>query len=177
MPTLTPAQVDKVSSWVADYIETQRHKYRPIAYFVPYIHTECLVPFFPEEVLATTSVLNLEEQLSNPPFYKDLVSFGLRDLPDFSQMTAVTFVDVVVSQEVFTPELLFHEFVHVVHYRQLGVERFARLYVEGFLKGGSYEKIPLERNAYALQSRFESSPNERFSVEDEVATWLQEGRS
>jgi len=43
--------------------------------------------------------------------------------------------------------LLFHELVHVEQHRQLGIPRFADLYVRGFLSGGSYEAIPLEVNA------------------------------
>lgn len=52
--------------------------------------------------------------------------------------------------------LLFHELVHVEQYRQLGIPRFSGLYVRGFLKGGSYEAIPPEGNAYTLEGRFEA---------------------
>jgi hypothetical protein len=87
-------------------------------------------------------------------------------------MTAITFEDVVVSHEPFTPGLLFHEMVHVEQYRQLGVARFAELYVRGFLEGGSYEAIPLEVNAYSLAERFERDPAKSFSVKAEVLGWL-----
>lgn len=53
-------------------------------------------------------------------------------------------------------------------YRQLGIPRFAELYVLGFLSGGEYDGIPLEVNAYDLGGRFERSPQTRFSVADEV---------
>jgi hypothetical protein len=49
----------------------------------------------------------------------------------------------------FTDGLLFHELVHVEQYRQLGIPRFAELYVRTFLSGGGYDGIPLEINAYA----------------------------
>ncbi len=80
---------------------------------------------------------------------------GFSDLPDFSQMAAITFCDVVVSHVPFTDGLLFHELVHVEQYRQLGVRRFSELYVRGFLSGGCYDGIPLEVNAYAVGRRFE----------------------
>ena len=63
--------------------------------------------------------------------------------------------------------VLFHELVHVVQFRLLGVREFSRQYVEGFLKSGSYEGIPLEVCAYELEARFEMSARP-FAVEDEV---------
>lgn len=91
-------------------------------------------------------------------------------------MGAITFVDVVVSYGPFTEGLLFHELVHVEQYRQLGVSNFSALYVRGFLAGGGYEGIPLERNAYSLGERFEKDPTKRFSVADEVAEWIAANR-
>jgi hypothetical protein len=91
-------------------------------------------------------------------------------------MAAVTFKDVVASHEPFSDGLLFHEFVHVEQYGQLGVPRFAELYVRGFLNGGGYHDIPLEINAYALGSRFEEHPDSAFSVEAEVASWIRQDR-
>jgi len=81
-----------------------------------------------------------------------------------------------VSHGPFSDGLLFHELVHVEQYRQLGIPRFAELYVLGFLNGGDYDHIPLERNAYELGGRYESNPAQQFSVADEVARWLAEGR-
>ena len=66
--------------------------------------------------------------------------------------------------------------MHVVQYRALGLERFARLYVEGFLRGGSYEAIPLEQQAYALGERFEDERERRFSVEADVRERSDAGR-
>ncbi len=71
---------------------------------------------------------------------------------------------------------LFHELAHVEQYRQLGFPRFSELYVRGFLIGGSYEAIPLEVNAYALEDRFRSDPRQGFSVQTEVARWITDGR-
>ena len=49
---------------------------------------------------------------------------------------AITFDDVVVFHDPLTPQLIFHEMVHVVQYRLLGIDEFARLYVRGYLHGG-----------------------------------------
>src|SRR6266576_6182962 len=72
-----------------------------------------------------------------------------------------------------TMGLLFHEFVHVLQYRLLGVQEFARRYVDGWLAGKGfldrpdlrYVSIPLERQAYDLQARFAAAPDSAFSVE------------
>jgi hypothetical protein len=74
---------------------------------------------------------------------------------------AVTFEDVVLHVGALTPRLLFHELVHAVQYRHLGLEGFAERYVNGFLPGGSYAGIPLEKQAYELEARFAAKPRER----------------
>jgi hypothetical protein len=116
-------------------------------------------------------------RVGNPPFYEELVQmgFGRGSLPDFDVMVAVTFMDTIVSHEPFINELLFHELVHVVQYEKLGLAEFAGKYVRGFLGGGSYEAIPLERNAYQLAARFAVAPMNPFSVEAEVQAWIDAG--
>jgi hypothetical protein len=97
------------------------------------------------------------------------------DFPSTALIAAITFDHVIAAREALVPQLLFHELVHVVQYRLLGVNRFARLYVRGFLSRGAYSDIPLERCASALEQRFawERSP---FSVQDEVAAWVEHDR-
>ncbi len=133
--------------------------------------------FFTPHLLDTTRIVVLTGvQVENPPFYPMLVGMGFSNLPNFSLMAAITFSDVVVSHGAFTNRPLFHELVHVEQYRQLGIPRFAELYVRGFLTGGSYDAIPLEVNAYNLDGRFQEQPNRRFSVEDEVGAWVRDKR-
>ena len=105
-----------------------------------------------------------------------LRSLGFKNLPDQSGMAAITFSDVVVSHEPFSPGLLFHELVHLEQYRQFGINRFADLYVRGFLNGGSYDKIPLEANAYNLEGRFVRNPRQIFEVAQEVARSAKDGK-
>jgi hypothetical protein len=42
--------------------------------------------------------------------------------------------------------------------------------------GGSYEAIPLEVDAYALDGRFQQKPHFPFSVEDKVRRWVETSR-
>jgi len=176
-PCLSAEQISQVSGFVADYISTQRKKALPNATPLGHNQLRSMEGFFPQEVLYGVRLLVLEgTRLENPPFYQMLRQMGLVNLPDFSTMAAVTFYDVVVSHQPFSEGLLFHELVHVEQYRQLGLPRFAELYVRGFLAGGGYDGIPLERNAYLLQDRFERDPEIWFSVADEVTAWIGEGR-
>jgi len=174
MPQLSPAEITHVSSLVANYIQTQRQKFAAQAIELPAALRLQVNPFFRPDVLNTTRVVVLEnEKVGNPDFYPMLQALGFTNLPDFEGMAAITFHDVIVSHEALTPGLIFHELVHVEQYRQLGIDRFADLYVKGFLEGGCYEAIPLELNAYGLEGNFRKSPHRGFSVEQAVTAWLQ----
>ena len=176
-PNLSPEQLDQVSELVAEYISGQRNCFRQRAYAQSEAQKSLLGLFFRPDLLETTRILVLEnERISNPVFYPMLRGLGFSNLPDFALMAAVTFHDVVVSHEPFSDGLLFHELVHVEQYRQLGVPRFAALYVRGFVAGGGYDGIPLEMSAYALGAKFESAPQQPFSVESEVASWIQQDK-
>jgi hypothetical protein len=177
MPQLSPELVQRVSAAVADYIAGQRARFFSRSANLSNAQKDAMAGFFRTDLLETTQIVTLEkERIGNPDFYAMLSGMGFSNLPDFALMAAVTFKDVVASHVPFSDGLLFHELVHVEQYRQLGVPRFAELYVRGFLSGGGYDGIPLEINAYALGARFEAHPDQSFSVETEVASWIHEGR-
>lgn len=176
-PNLSPEQIRQVSGFVAEYISSQRDRFRERAKNLSAPQKSALAGFFRSDLLGTTRILVLEnERIANPAFYPMLRGLGFSNLPDFALMAAVTFCDVVVSHEPFSDGLLFHELVHVEQYRQLGIPRFAALYVRGFLIGGGYDGIPLEINAYTLGARFASTPHLPFSVESEVSAWIAQGK-
>jgi len=176
-PQLTADQVAQVSGVVAEYISSQRQTFFPHSAAPSAEQRAAMEGFFSPHLLDTVRLLMLNvNRVQNPPFYPILARMGFANLPDFSQMAAITFRDVVVSHGRFTNGLLFHELVHVEQYRQLGVPRFAEFYVRGFLSGGGYNGIPLEVNAYTLGARFEADPHQRFSVSKEVESWARQGR-
>lgn len=176
-PKLTPEQIAQVSSLVADYIASRRQKYAPRAVPLTSQQRAAVAAFFAPELLGNTRLLVLQgERVANPDFYPMLRSLGFKSLPDQSTMAAITFRDIVISHEPFSNGLLFHELVHVEQYRQLGIPRFSDFYVRGFLSGGSYEAIPLEVNAYTLEDRFLREPHRGFSVQQEVAQCIAEGK-
>jgi hypothetical protein len=176
LKNLSPAMVGQLTSMVEDYISSSRTKYAAQAVPLTEGQRTGMLPFFPAELLDAVRLSVLRgSRVPNPSMYSMAKMMGIRNLPDFSDMAAITFVDVVVSHEDFSSGLLFHELVHVVQYGQLGVKEFARRYVQGFIDGGSYEEIPLEKNAYDLEDRFSSDPQQIFSVADEVRGWIASG--
>jgi hypothetical protein len=177
-PQLTADQIIQVSGLLAQFITNHREKYAERATTLISAQQKTVMSgFFTPAVLESARLLVLQgERFPNPEFYALLHGLGFKNLPDQSGMAAITLGDVVVSHEPFSNGLLFHELVHVEQYRQLGIPRFSELYVGGFLQGGSYEAIPLEVNAYALEERFRRNPHQIFSVQAEVAKNLEAGK-
>jgi hypothetical protein len=174
-PQLTFAQVEQLSVAVAQYITSQREAFLTRALPLTEGQRFTVEGFFLPEVIDGARLVVLQNTcVQNPIFYPQLWQLGFRNLPDFGLMAAITFGNIVVSHKPFTHGLLFHELVHVEQYRQLGIPQFSDLYVRGFLTGGGYDGIPLERNAYALGARFEANPQLRFSVSDDVAECVRQ---
>lgn len=177
LKNLPPAMVSQLATMVEDYISSSRAKFAPQAVPLTDAQRSAIQPFFPVPVLDSARLCVLRgTRVPNPSMYSMAKMMGIRNLPDFSDMAAITFVDVIVSHEDFTDALLFHELVHVTQYAQMGVKEFAARYVSGFIQGGSYEEIPLEKNAYQMEQRFSENPGEVFSVADEVQEWREAGK-
>ncbi|HTV66226.1 MAG TPA: hypothetical protein VMD98_11510 [Bryocella sp.] len=181
-PQLSPQQIAALTLAVAEYIRVQRLRYSARA--VPLSFSELWSRFFSaidlERIRAVPAGASPGpgfepvERVPNPPFYAELEKLGFTGLPNFSTMAAITFDDVVVFHDPLTPQLIFHELVHVVQYRLLGIDEFARLYVRGYLHDG-YEGTPLEVCAYELDGRFIMG-SVGFNVEAEVRAWMENGR-
>jgi len=177
IPALPPALVSLVSRLAAHYISNRRARYFPAAEHLSDRQMTAMAGYFSKPLLNDTRLLVLvDRRVGNPAFYSMLRTIGFTNLLDQSTMAAITFSDTVVAHVPFTDELLFHELVHVEQYRQLGIRRFADLYVRGFLNGGGYDAIPLERNAYLMGDRYEQDRDTPFSVAEVVAAWISEGR-
>ncbi|HEY2114021.1 MAG TPA: hypothetical protein VGJ51_02975 [Candidatus Angelobacter sp.] len=174
LKNLPPAIVSQLATMVEDYISSSREKYAPDAVPLTDAQKAAMSPFFSSSILDLAWLCVLRgTRVPNPSMYSMARMMGIGNLPDFSGMAAITFVDVIVSQEEFTDALLFHELVHVAQYAQMDLKEFAARFVNGFIQGGSYEEIPLEKNAYMLEERFSGNNDAPFSVDDEVRRWLE----
>jgi hypothetical protein len=91
-------------------------------------------------------------------------------------MSSLTFVDVIVFNDLLIDRALFHGLVHAVQFQILGLERYADRFVRTFLRTNAHFTVPLETHAFALESKFAVDPRKSFSVEEQVRLWLREGR-
>lgn len=103
------------------------------------------------------------DQLSNPPFYDELIQMGF-PLLDISNSSGITFVDCIVIRKSLERNfqswvsILFHELVHVTQYQILGSRKLVEEYVRSWIQNGySYHAIPFEVQAYRLEARFRRS--------------------
>jgi|ERR1035437_2511797 hypothetical protein len=150
-PPLTAEQMGQVAGFVAGYISAQRRRAEPDALYLGSTQRSSLQGFFRQDVLHTTRLLVLDgTRIENPPFYSLLLQMGFTSLPDFSQMAAITFDDIVVSHELVTTGLLFHELVHVEQYRQLPDVQHSQLRPEW--KDGPSEALPRSGRADECRS-------------------------
>src|ERR1017187_1146235 len=111
---LTLQKIVQISGFVSQYITAQRDKF--LGRCVPLTREQrvAMEGLFSQHLLDSVRVINLDGfRVENPSFYPMLVEIGFANLPDFGQMAAITFSDVVVSHVPFTNGLLFHELVHV----------------------------------------------------------------
>lgn len=174
LKNLPPAMVSQLASMVEDYISSSRKKYAAQAVPLSEAQRIAMQPFFSAAVLNSARLCVLHgTRVQNPSMYAMAKMMGIRNLPDFADMVAITFVDVIVSHREFTDALLFHELVHVAQFVQMDLEEFAGKFVNGFIQGGSYEEVPLEKMAHALESRFSQNVAEAFSVDEEIRQWRE----
>lgn len=159
----------------ADFIKTQRETFAPGAAPLPPDQMEAFLPFFNEGILKTTLFFHKTDgHLQSPAFLTELEEKGVSFPLD--RLQAITLQDVVVTFGEAEPRVLFHELVHAVQYQKLGLKQFAYKYMKGLLARGSYERIPLEVNAHALDELYSRDPSQPFSVESEIQRWINENR-
>lgn len=157
---------------VTAYIVAQRNRLGPYSAPLSAEQRAAVAPYFSPEVLASTRLFVAADlPIPEVPFRAALRQCGLH-IPGTSTIAAITFDHLIAAREGLYPPLLFHELIHVVQYRLLGVGLFARQYVAGFLQQRRYERIPLELCAYELEDRFASS-RAPFNAEAAVRSWIE----
>jgi hypothetical protein len=170
-------QVQDAIAKVSLYLQVQRDHYYPIGEPLNSEWRSKLAGFYSESLLDRVRILELKDRrVDNPWFYEEARAKGIQNLPNIAHKVAVTFLDVVVFNQKMTQRDVFHGLVHVAQVKLLGEERFAELFVRGFLQARSYFLIPLKAHAFALDTRYAEDPETRFSVEDEVLRWDMQDR-
>ena len=151
------------------WVRSQRDRYRngrPLSVS----ELTVLERFFSRDVIGSIRLTSVPV-IENPPFYASLEAASIAVPLDFRRMTAITFDNAVLISRAESPTvdewipLLFHEAIHVVQYRELGIDRFVRTYVRGWAANGfHYSQIPLERDAYDLDARFRQAAHQSFDA-------------
>jgi hypothetical protein len=173
IPHLIKPLVPLLSWMAARYIAHHRRRLIPRAAPMRDDLVTSLRGFFPDEVLSQT--LLVQATMPEPLLYPLVRLFRIKGMLEMSSIGAITLMDVVAYPDELDDSTLFHELVHVVQYRVLGLKKFALLYVRGFLENGGYDGIPLERQAYELGERFDTRPERIFSVEEDVIRRYADG--
>lgn len=166
--------VPLLSRLTARYISHHRRRLLPDSKPISASDRKELSGFFSGGILEETRVVRAS--VPNPRFYSLVGMLGIEGVLEMSSIRAITLVDLIAYPDHMSRSTLFHELVHAVQYRVLGLRRFADLYVRGFLNHGGYDGIPLERQAYELEDRFSRDRKKIFSVEEDVVRRFDAGR-
>ncbi|MGH7589246.1 MAG: DUF2157 domain-containing protein [Gemmatimonadota bacterium] len=152
------------------WVHRRRELHRPLGQPLAGDTLEALAPHFRADLMEAIRVHRVPR--IRAPWPVGLLGRLGRAPINFGHVWGITYLDTIVLatslvEEDRETECLFHECVHAAQVRQLGPVGFVRRYVEEWAAAGwRYRGIGLEREAYALQRRFEAG--EAFLVEAEV---------
>jgi hypothetical protein len=145
------------------WILARRNRYRRVGVPIDGSDAVVLSRYFDLALLARARVARVD-RIDEPWVFKLMSAIGRPPPVVFGGVSGLAVDDTIGVVRGASMATVFHELVHVAQYRRLGLCRFAREYVRGWIEGGyEYVDIPLEAQAYALQARFEVG--EVFSVE------------
>lgn len=153
----------------SQFMRERRAHYLPLGRSLSTREVAAMAPFFPADLLQTVRVIeNAQPRLEDPECFKKARDFGLKNLPDLSHITSMTLDDVIVFNETIAERTLFHALVHAMQMQVLGLDWYSDLFVHAFIRVGAHFRVPLESQAFLLESRFATDPNQPFSVADIV---------
>jgi hypothetical protein len=176
LPAPSQAQIRQAIGWLTGYLREQREYYSPVAGPLPDESKARMWPYFSARLLDRVRIIELGgARLPMPEFFANVRALGFEP-PEITHMDSVTCVDLIAFNQRLSERALVHGLVHVVQIEVLGLERYAELWVHGFLKTRAHFTVPLEVHAFSLSSKFLPPAMERFSVEDEVLGWVTDGR-
>jgi len=174
---LSEARIAEMVSQVAAYYRQERQLYFRASEPLTPDWKSVVQSYFSKSLLdGLRTVVLTGARIPPPPFYSEAVAFSGGSFPDFVHLASVTYVDIIVFHDEIVPRTLFHGLVHAAQMSLLGFDRYVNLYVRGFVKTRSWLAIPLETQAFQLDTRFAMSPTAVFSVEDEIRTWHEQGK-
>lgn len=176
VPEPSAEQIAQAIEWLAGYLREQREHYSSVATPLTNEMKARMWPFFSADRLDRIRIIELRgARVPVPEFFAKVRALGFEP-PQITHMDSVTFLDIVAFNQNLSERALFHALVHAVQIDVLGLQRYAKLWVHGFLKTRTHFTVPLEVHAFSLSSKFLRPIPERFSVEDEVLRWVFDNR-
>lgn len=171
-----PELIAEAVGWLCAHLREQRVHYLSVAAELSACAKDSLRSYFSSDLLSRVRIVELKgARVEVPQFFARVRSFGF-DPPEITHMDSLTFIDVIAFNQRLTDRALFHSLVHAVQIQMLGLEQYARLWIQGFVKTRTHFTVPLEVHAFSLASKFLRPPAEKFSVEESVLGWVEGGR-
>ena len=169
-------QITQAVNWISTYLQEERDYYAPVAIPLSALSRIRMHQYFAPSLLERIRVIELQgAHVRVPDFFAKVRALGFEP-PEITHMDSVTFVDVVAFNQNLSDRALFHGLVHAVQIDILGLERYAELWVKGFLKTRTHFTVPLEVHAFTLTSKFMQANTDSFCVEDHVVRWFVDDR-
>jgi hypothetical protein len=176
VPEPSAEQIAQAIEWLGGYLREEREHYSAVATPLTNQLKARMWPFFSADLLDRIRIIELHgARVRVPEFFAKVRALGFEP-PQITHMDSVTFLDIVAFNQRLSERALFHAMVHAVQINVLGLQRYAELWVHGFLKTRTHFTVPLEVHAFSLSSKFLRPIPERFSVEDEVLRWVLDDR-
>ena len=172
----TPGQVAQAVEWLSTYLQEQREHYFPASGPLSAQQKALMWPYFSPELLGRVRVVELRgARVAVPEFFAQARALGFEP-PEITHMDSLTFLDVIIFNQELSERALFHALVHTVQIQTLGLDRYAELWIQSFIKSRTHFTVPLEVHAFSLASKFLHPAGGRFSVEDQVCRWMDDKR-
>jgi hypothetical protein len=173
---ISEARIAEMVTGVAAYFRGERDIYLRASEPLALEWRTAVRGYFSKSLLESVRTVVLKgARIPPPPFYSEAIALSAGNFPDFVHLASVTYLDIIVFHDEIAERTLFHGLVHAAQMSILGFERYTDLYVRGFVKSRSWIAIPLEAQAYQLDTRFAMSATKVFSVEDEIKSWTEQG--
>ncbi len=167
--------LEALSLQTAAWIRAQRNTHLAVARALSSQERAALAQHVDADLLEAARISTVRE-MENPPFLSEALAtlrrMGIAPSFDFHSAAGITFdCCILVREGMLGPALLLHELVHAEQYRRLGIDGFARGYVNGLARASFvYEANSFEAVAFQLESRF--GHGEAFRMAHEVDAWL-----
>lgn len=158
------------------WVNHRKFEYRPGSRYLSENEKVALAGFFSEELLEQVRVAEVG-CIKAPWVCRAAAKVRVARSVWPELLAGLALDDLIVVRQEGTKEtpmpLLFHELVHVVQYRVLGVRGFTRTYIREWAKAGfDYLSLPMEMDAFEMQARYQERPEDRFKVEEVVRARL-----